>query len=551
MPADRLRPSDTPAVHATRLCVIDLGTNSFHSLIVDVFPQGTYEVVDRIKEMVKLGDGLTDGQLSEAALERARQALRRVRLLAERCRVDHVLAYATSAIREAENGGDLIRQVQAEEGIRIRPIPGETEAELIYYGVRRAVDLSTPVLIVDIGGGSTEFIVADEDQAHAIFSLKLGAARLTEQFITTDPVEKAEFKALRATLRAQLQPVLEAARRHGVREVVGSSGTMENLGTATVHAHGDPSRSVYQQTVDPASFRKVTKALMRSSHADRAGMPGIDDKRMHQVVAGAILADVLVKDLPAQQLRFSPFALREGMVEEYIQDHRDRLAGIGRFRDVRRRSVHEVGHAFRWKKDHALHVATLTLRLFDLCASLHQRGPEVRELLEYAALLHDVGYHISHRKHHKHSLYLIQHADFRGFQPEEIALMANLARYHRRSVPKNKHAAYAALEPDQQRLVWELAALLRLAEGLDRSHFQNVTHLDAVLTDEAVSLTLTTRADPHLEVWGARHSADLFEAAYHRRVRIRAQPRPDIARRDQPVFQFREAVSPDRRDKLD
>ena len=499
--------------------MIDLGTNSFHTLIVDIFPNGSYSVVDKLKEMVKLGEGGFDNQmLLEGAMERARAALHRVRLLAEGHGATDYLAFATSAIRESDNGGDLIRDVQEADGIRIRPIAGEREAQLIYLGVRRAVAMPDPALIVDIGGGSTEFVVGTAEQVYAARSLKVGAARMTESFITTDPVEKDEFKALRAHYRKVLRPVFDAVQVHGVKEIIGSSGTMENLAAVCAKEHGDSSRSIFQQAFTASDMRKVTKQLMRSTVEERRGMSGIDAKRVEQVVAGAILVDVLLKDSGIERIRVSPHALREGMVEHYIQEHLPRLKLGASFSSVRERSVHEIGNLFQWEYPHARHVATLALRLFDGCASLHGLGPWTRELLEYAGLLHDIGYHISHRRHHKHGLYLIQNADFRGFQPEEIQVMANLARYHRRAYPKSKHDHFTALSDDHQDLIWKVAPFLRIAEGLDRSHCQTVTDLRVDLSGDPVVLHLTTDGEPHRDVWGGRHCSAMFEEAYGRPV---------------------------------
>lgn len=514
-------PEKISAVHPTRVCVIDLGTNSFHTLIVDAYPNGSFEVLDKIKEMVRLGErGLSEHRLTENAIRRAVRALRRVRILADGWHATEYLAFATSAIREAENGGDFIERVRQETGIRIRAIRGELEAQLIYQGIRRAVDMRVPTLMVDIGGGSTEFIVGTSEEVFFKTSLKLGAARMTGEFITTDPVEQQEFKALRAYYREMLAPVFEAARAYGVREIVGSSGTMENLAQVYVNSYGDAGRSIFLQSFEPGAFRRVTKAVMQSTKAEREARAGIDKKRVHQIVAGAVLVDVILKDLAVERLRFSSNALREGMVVYFIERNYERLEYLAPYADVRRRSVNEIGFRFDWDLKHVRHVTEMALLLFDACRSLHGLGSKERELLEYAALLHDIGYHISRTGHHKHSLYLIKQADWRGFLPEEIDVMANVARYHRRSLPKDRHTAYRRLAKPQQKLVDQLASFLRLANGLDRSHFQNVTRIRAVLEAKALEIEIETKGDPQLEVWGGRRGGDLFEKTFGRAVHV-------------------------------
>ena len=524
---EREYPGDQDERHPTRVCVIDLGTNSFHTLIVNAYANGSFEVLDRFKEMVRLGErGLTEKRLTEGAIKRSIRALKRVKLLAEGWGASDYLAFATSAIREAENGGELIERIRQEVGIHVRAIDGVFEANLIYQGVRRALDLHRPTLLVDIGGGSTEFVIATSEDVFFATSLKLGAARMTGAFISTDPVERSEFTALRTHYREQLRLVYEKCREHGVTEMIGSSGTFENIAQFCAHQRGDSDRSIFLRDFAAADLRAVTKQIMTASRVQRKEMSGIEAKRVDQVVAGATLIDVLLKDLAFERVRVSSHALREGMVVYFIQQNLERLEIISPHADVRRRSVYEIGHRFRWDQRHVQHVTAMALQLFDACRPLHGLENTDRELLEYASLLHDVGYYISRSSHHKHSLYLIKHADWYGFQPEEIAVMAHVARYHRRSLPKDRHTAFQRLPKDAQHLVRQLASFLRLANGLDRSHYQNVVRLRVDLLEDVLEITIETSGDPQLELWGGRRSSDLFEQTFKRSVRITAAGHP-------------------------
>lgn len=515
------RPEVFPA--PVRVCVIDLGTNSFHAVLVDVHANGSFTLLDRVKEGVYLGaHGLSRHLLTEDAMNRAVAALQRIRMLAEGWGVEEYLGYATSAIREAENGGDLIERIREEIGLRIRTISGEMEARLIYQGVCRAVEMRQPALLVDIGGGSAEFIVATSKELFFATSLKLGAARMTEQFITTDPVDKEEFKALRAHYRRKLRPILAVAREYEVKQIVGSSGTLENIAQVYVNQSGDARRTIYQQDLDAVALRRLTKTLMKSPEAERRAMDGIDEKRVGQVVAGAALLDVLLKDLGVERVRISSNALREGMVVHFIQKNCRRLEQLEPYANARSRSVHELGYRCQWEERHARHVADLALSLFDACGSLHGLGKAERELLEYAALLHDIGYHISRRIHHKHALYLILNADLRGFQPEEIDIMAHVARYHRGGLPKEEHTLFQGLPSKTQQIIVKLAAFLGLAEGLDRSHFQNVQHLDVRLGKEILALRIKTQSDPQLDIWGTMRNAYQFKHIYGLGVDVKA-----------------------------
>ncbi len=506
-----------------RVCVIDLGTNSFHAVIVDAYPNGTFRVVDRMKEMVRLGQrGLLSGVLPDDATERGMKALKRIDLLASGWNVQEYLAFATSAIREAKNGGAFIERVREEIGIRIRAISGSQEARLIYEGVKRAVDMPVPTLIVDIGGGSVEFIVSTKDGVPFATSLKLGAARMTEQFVSTDPMSAEEQAALRAHYRDELGPVIAAARVHDVEMIVASSGTAKSLARVCVNKHGDTSRTVFQQDIEAAPFRETMTRILAANKKARGRISGIGEKRVDQIGAGAILMDTLVADLPVERLRISSHALREGMVVYYIEENYKRLRRLAPFADVRRRSVYEIGFRFQWEEVHCEHVASIALTLYDAIRPLLTGPPVDRELLEYAALLHDVGYHINHSDHHLHSQYLIDNADVRGFQPDEVAIMANVARYHRNEHPRKKDPAYRRLTSEQQRRVCELASILRIAEGLDRSHFQNVMALRMLLDDDQFVITIETQGDPQLEQWGGMKDRGLFEATYGRTVLVRA-----------------------------
>lgn len=505
-----------------RVCVIDLGTNSFHAIIVDAHPNGSYQVVDRMKEMVKLGaHGLEANPLPEAAMDRGMRALKRIHLLARGWEAREFLAFATSAIREAANGGAFIQRAREELGLRIRPIDGETEAHLISEGVRRAVDLPDPSLLVDIGGGSVEFIVVNRDRDVFAKSLKLGAARMTKQFVRSDPLSEEEQAQMRAHFKRELEEVAAVCRERSVQTIVGSSGTMKSLARVTAEQHGDGSRSIFQQTFSVADVRASLQWVMESTSDDRRAHPAIEPKRVEQIGAGAVLLDTLCAGLPLiRDVRVSPNALREGMVVHFIETNYRRLRHMASFREPRRRSVHEMAYRYQWEEPHAQHVAATATFLFDVCRPLYDGPDEDVELLEYAALLHDVGYLISHGQHDRHSHYLIENAELHGFQPEEVAIMALVARYHEGDLPSSDHESFRRLSPDQQQRVRQLVALIRIAEGLDRSHFQNVEALRARLDEETLLLLLATKEDPQLEVWAGSEEGAYFETVFGRTVHV-------------------------------
>ena len=505
-----------------RVCVIDLGTNSFHAIIVDVHPNGSYQVVDRLKEMVRLGaEGLDANRLPDDAMERGIKALTRIKLLAEGWDAREYLSYATSAIREARNGGAFIRRAREELGLRVRTISGEREAGLIFRGVSRTEDFAESSLLVDIGGGSVEFIVVDNDTDVYRASLKLGAARMTEQFVTTDPLSEDEQARMRAHFKAELSEVAAAARAHGVTTIVGSSGTMKSLVRTTQAQQGEGDRRPFQRDFPVAQVRSALRWVMQATADEREAHPAIEPRRVDQIGAGAVLLDTLCAGLPSvASVRVSRNALREGMVAHFIDTNYARLQHMASFRDPRRRSVHEIAYRFHWEEAHAQHVAATATFLFDLCRPLYEGPASDAELLEYAALLHDVGYLVTHDEHHAHSHYLIEHADLQGFQSHEVSLMALAAGYHRGPFPDASDDAFGALSSERQQRVRQMAGLLRVAEGLDRGHFQNVAAMRARLTDSALHLFLATEGDPQLEVWAAEEEGALFETAFARALHV-------------------------------
>ncbi len=510
------------ATSPIRVCVLDLGTNSFHALIVDAHPNGSYQVVDRMKIMVRLGrHGLEANTLPEDAMERGMEALKRIHLLAKGWDVNEFLAFATSAIREAANGGAFIQRVRRELGLRIRPISGEQEAELIFQGVRRAVEMATPTLLVDIGGGSVEFIVVAGGENVFARSLKLGAARMSERFVNTDPLSDEEEAALRAHFEEALDPVVDACRAHDVTSIVGSSGTMKSLARVALDQGPNGDDTVFQRTFTVEEMRTALDWVLDSTADERLAHPAIDPKRVDQIGAGAVLLDAIRDQLPVvDHLKISPNALREGMVVHFMETNYTRLRQIAPFRDPRRRSIHEMAYRFQWEERHAQHVAAASTFLFDVCRPIYDGPARDAELLEYAALLHDVGYLLSHATHEQHSRYLIKNADLQGFTSDEVNLMSLVARYHRGASPDASHEHYRRLSTRQQTRVRQLASLVRIAEGLDRSHFQNVTALRARLTEEALHLHVATKGDPQLEVWSGEDRGAMFENEFGRTLEV-------------------------------
>lgn len=511
-----------------RIAAIDLGTNSFHAVIVDIFPDGSFYTVDKLKEMVLLAEKGFGENLSEAAIERGLEALNKIKILAEHQKAEKILAFATSAIREAENGGHFIQRAIDEIGIKINAISGRLEAELIGLAVQHAIQMpaqeSGPALIMDIGGGSVEFILADKEKFHFLTSKKFGVARMTATFVNHDPITKDEISNLEKYFHQNLTDVAQAFASNRASVLIGSSGTMENIGLMISYKNKkNPTLSVNELDFTADEFFQFYDKVIGENAKQRSKLKGLDEKRVDLLPAGLVLVKTILKTFAIKEVKISSQALREGIILRYIKkelhDLRERVPS----EDPRLRSVLELVHKCEWHEDHSKHVAKLSLKIFDALKSELQLDDNDRELLEYAAYMHDIGYHISHRKHHKHALYIIRNSELLGFKEWEVEVMANIARYHRRSTPKSRHPQFDGLTDENKEKVNKLSAILRVADGLDRSHYQNVRKLDIKQNRDTVKLLINTEADPHLEIWGAMRKKSLFEEVTGRKLEVVGQ----------------------------
>lgn len=507
-----------------RIAAIDLGTNSFHAVLVDIYPDGSFRTIDKLKEMVILAEKGMDNHLSEKAIERGLDALKRIKFLCDSQEVEEILAFATSAIREAKNGGDFIQRMIDEVGIKARAIPGKMEAELIGLAIRHSIALDEEmVLMVDIGGGSVEFIIGNNQKFLYRKSLKLGVARMAAKFVETDPIIKKDIKALRQHYKKELKEIKEILEEHQVRTMIGSSGTMENIGAMVASRNSLTATMTLNELVFHASdFKALYKDFIILNREERSEIEELDEKRIDIINPGMVLVKYLVKKFNIEQIKISEAALRDGMILNFISKERPKLELVANFPNPRKRSIYELLRKSNWLEAHSTHVAAMALQLFDEFKEELKLQESDRELLEYASLLHDIGYYISYRKHHKHALYLIRHSDLRGFTEDEINIMANVARYHRRSTPKKRHFLYKKLEKPLRKKVKGLSAILRVADGLDRSHYQNVEKLEIDNKPEKINFYITTMGDPELEIWGAERKSELFQKVTGKKLEIYA-----------------------------
>jgi len=509
-----------------RLAAIDIGTNSVHMIVVRVRPDFSFEIVDREKEMVRLGAGGLDGKkLTPEGMAAALQALSKFARLAESHQVDEVLAVATSATREAENGGAFLRAIERRTGIRARIITGTEEARLIHLAAVYGVDTPKPAVVIDIGGGSVEITRGSGNQLDVARSFKIGVIRLTERFVDSDPISSRDERKMVEFIREEVNRYIDNIVELGFDRVIGTSGTILSLGTvATGLDRGTAPHEVRNLRVPAKSLRRLRKMVVELDLEERMRLPGLDPRRADLMVAGAILIDTLLKRLGADEITLCDLALREGVLIDYINSHRKDIRRVDSYPDVRRRSVIELAERCAWEADHSRQVAAIALTLFDYTKRIHGLGDKEREWLEYASFLHDIGNHISYGKHHRHSYYLIKNGDLRGFEPEEIDMMALLTRYHRRATPKDDHPGMSEISKRNRHAVEILSSFLRLAETLDRSRHGVVRGIEARERMGELRVKVQAVGDAELEVWAAHKQAYALSEAFDRKVVIEKVP---------------------------
>jgi exopolyphosphatase/guanosine-5'-triphosphate,3'-diphosphate pyrophosphatase len=520
------------------IAAIDLGTNSLHMVIVQINASlPAFTIIGREKETVRLGDrDPKTGNLKPEVMERAIDTLQRFQKIARSLNVEQIIAVATSAVREAPNGRDFLKQIANQVNLHVDLISGQEEARRIYLGVLSGMEFhSQPHIIIDIGGGSTELILGDGDEPRSLSSTKVGAVRLTGEFVTTDPISNSEFNFLQAYIRGMLERAvdeLQANLKPGEKpRMVGTSGTIETL--AEIHACetlGEAPSPITGYEISFKDLQGVVNRLRKLSYSERLEIDGMSDRRSEIIIAGALILQETMSMLGMESLTVCSRALREGVIVDWMLSHgliEDKL----RYQSaVRERSVLKIAQKYRVNLDSSERIAQLALSLFDQTQRiLHDWDANARELLWAAAILHNCGVYISHSAHHKHSYYLIRNGELLGYNETDVEIIANLARYHRKNPPKKKHDNYQNLASKVDRkLVKQLSAILRLAVALDRRQIGAIAAVNCEYNVKAAELTLklqpkNLKDDCALELWSLEQKKTVFEDEYNIKVIAKLQ----------------------------
>lgn len=510
------------------LAAIDIGTNSVHMVVVKIEPSlPAFTIIAREKDTVRLGDrDRKTGKLTLAAMERAIAALKRCHDLAISLRADQIIAVATSATREATNGDEFLALIEKEVGICVNLISGQEEARRIYLGVVSGMDFQNQAhIIIDIGGGSTELILADSQEIRFLSSTKIGAVRLTQDLITTDPISTTELAYLRAYTRGMLERAGSEIKHHlqvgEVPRLVGTSGTIETL--MTIHALeklGEIPNPLNGYQLTRKDVKELVGRFAILDYHQRLAILGMSDKRAEIILAGSIVLLEAMTLLDIDKLVLCERALREGVIVDWMLTHGlidNRLLYQSK---IRQRSVLKIAKKYQVNLESAERIAKFSLSLFEETqAQLHSWNQEAKDLLWAAAILHNSGLYVSHAAHHKHSYYLIRNGELLGYTEIELEVIANIARYHRKSKPKKRHDDFMKLTEYYQYMVRHLSAILRLAVALDRRQIGAIKKIECKYDPEYRTLHLhlfpnNAEDDCALELWSLDYKKPVFEEEF-------------------------------------
>ena len=514
-------PADPPPSRV--VAFMDIGSNSVRLLLVRINPNQTYTVLTEQKEVVRLGETVfIDGRLHPAAIRRTVNACADFAALARARGAQEIVAVATSAAREARNQAEFLRALKRQAGLDVRVISGKEEARLIYLGTSHVARKEDgQALFMDIGGGSTELAVGDQKQYAYLDSLRLGAIRLSAMFHLDQEtsISRKHYDSVRDYIRDTAAPTFKRVQRFHIGQFIGSSGTIENLADILYRVRHDRRRD-RSDTVRYSELAKIIDLLFSLPLDDRRNVPGINPERADIIVGGAAIVDVFMDELDLREIRPTDRGMRDGLLLDYLaaSEHAALYVGV----PVRDRSVLQLARSCGSDEAHTRVVARLAVELFDSARKLgvHRYGTEERDLLGFAALLHDVGAFLSYDNQQEHAWYLISSADLLGFNRTEIGVIAALAFFSRKGFPKRGHPKLEGLDEGSQNVVRTLTAFLRIADSLDRSRRGLVQHARLQKGRDGLVLRIKSDGDVTTDLWGVRYNHQAIEKLLDRRVTV-------------------------------
>jgi exopolyphosphatase/guanosine-5'-triphosphate,3'-diphosphate pyrophosphatase len=527
-------PDPTSAAPGARIAAIDVGSNSIRLVVAEVLPSGGYRVLDEERENTRLAAALAKtGQLDPKAADATVTVLHNFLSIAHGYGVSQLRAIGTSALRDAEDGPEFCDRVRKDLKLSIEVISANEEARLAFLSVTRAFDISgRKVAVADIGGGSTEIVLASSGLVDQVYETRLGAVRVSERCGTTGKVSDKRVGELRDYLDRELKK--EIGRPPFVPDMLfGTGGTFTAMASIIMAQQGIAGQPMWGFRVTRPQIRHLVADLANMSLVQRCKVPGLTPQRADIIVAGLAIIERIMRQLQVNVVQVHTRGVRDGLLLTMVQQSPTPPAVPA---EDRRAAVEEFAKNCGEDLPHARHVARIAGELWQQLAGPLNLKADDRELIEAAALVANVGYLINFEGHHKHSYHLIVNSELPGFERRQLQVLANVARYHRGAAPKKKHENFADLSLEDQQRVRALAAILRLALALDRTHQQNVGEVRARVREDAVQIVIQSQGDTQVDVWAAERKVELFEKVFGRQVRFiarnaNAPPRVRRARR--------------------
>jgi exopolyphosphatase/guanosine-5'-triphosphate,3'-diphosphate pyrophosphatase len=503
-----------------RYAAVDIGSNSIRMQAAETGPGMATTILAAERQVTRLGVGVfQDGRIAPNAMEFVCQNLARMAASYQKLDVIGVRAVATSAVRDASNAQEFLEHASAALGVPVEIISGQEEARLIHLGVEaRWPQTGKRVLIVDVGGGSAETILADQGVLSEAFSKPLGAVRLTEVFLKSDPPASVELHRMNEYIEEKLTGPLRRIGPGPFDRAIATSATAAAIVCAVNRVARSRRDEADRLKASLSQIRRFYRDVRALDVAGRRKIQGIGPNRAELIVAGTAVFLRVLELFQQPALHYSAAGVRDGIIADLA------ARGVGRERSMlnrdQRRAVELMARRYGVLLSHARKVAEMAHRLFESLQPLHHLPPELGKLLEAAAYLHDIGHFVSDTSHHKHSYYLVANSDLPGFTGTERQMIAMLCRYHRKSMPAPRHSPFQTIDPDSRRAITLLVPLLRIADSLDRSHEQRVTGLQVQLRNGSVILALDSDPDPDLEMWAVERIADSFRETYQTALQL-------------------------------
>ncbi len=501
-----------------RFAAIDVGSNASRLLIVQAKEPERVRPFRSIRVPVRLGHNVFQtGELDPEAIDQCVDAMRTFAAAMEDARVDDYRAVVTASARSAKNGHELLERVRREAGITLDGIDGTEEARLVGLAVRESMALEGHALLMDLGGGSLELseLVSGREGSGFVVSLAIGTVRLLEAFLRGgEPVTQDQDRLVREYLDRLLAPHRRKLRRRPWDHVVGTGGNLVAIGELI------PAAASSVPAIDVERARGLLAELSALPAPERAARHDLRPDRA-DVIVPALYVVVAMADLAGvDRIEVPGVGVKEGIVTELVEKHY-RVWDYGAEDDKLLVAALHLGRRYHFDERHAVQVTDLATQIFDATQSLHGLGAKSRMMLKVASLLHDVGDFINPQAHHKHSQYVIENSDLMGVTPEMRAVIALVARYHRRGTPAVRHAAFRSLSPDYRERVRKLTAILRIADALDRAHLGKARMRRVDAQKNALVLEVESDQDLALEVWTVERKADLWREVFASEVRVK------------------------------